>query len=89
MSPLSLIRPIVLLVRLREDPLGDHHRLTLNVPHRLAGRSQMFGRLLSLTFGFENFRKIEITKSLLAGPAGPQIVPVSYTHLTLPTNREV
>ena len=43
---------------------------------------------------FERFKKLDLDPLIAKQPATPrdssrQMVPVSYTHLTLPTNREV
>ena len=51
------------------------------------------GIYLTLGLGFMTLRKVPRAVSLLfsgvSGRGEGDIVPVSYTHLTLPTNREV
>ena len=57
---------------------------------RQVGKTELLKRWLTSNSGsYLNYDILEDREQLLSTQNWPTILPVSYTHLTLPTNREV
>ena len=68
-------------VRFAPSPTG--------VLHIGGARTALYNWLLARGSGGEFVLRIEDTDRERSTPENVELIPVSYTHLTLPTNREV